>query len=130
MKGGAKLSKIKDMNLSEQELRDQISANLNEQRKISNILETLPKGFVFIRQIGKQKYVYRRYKENGKVVSIYIGNFDDEKTKQEITLIEEYSKTRDRLKALIVEEEELKEALNSCDNESIKKIGSISIFDI
>lgn len=121
---------ITNMTSLEKKLRDQLKSNLDKQNELSILLETLPKGFAFIRKIGKQKYVYRKYKENGKVVSIYIGNYDDEETKNTIAKIKEYAKTRDKIKDLVKQETELRKALKPYEHNPIVKIGSISIFDI
>ena len=54
--GGAILSKIIDMVTLEKKLRTQLASNLENQQKLTEQLGNLPKGFVFIRKIGKQKY--------------------------------------------------------------------------
>lgn len=130
LQGGAIISKIIYMVTLEKKLRTQLASNLENQQKLSEQLGKLPKGFVFVRKIGKQKYVYRKYKENGKVISVYIGNYDDQSVKEEICKIKEYCKIRDKLKELKKIEEETRKALKPYEHNPIIKIGSISIFDI
>ena len=63
-----------------------------------DMLSNLPRGSIFIRQIGNSFFVYRKRKEKGKVISIYLGNLDDEKVKKEIELSQEYKRIKNNIR--------------------------------
>lgn len=58
------------------------------------MLNELPRGTIFIRKIHNASFVYRKKKENGKVVSEYLGPFNSEKVKNEINKSEEYKRIK------------------------------------
>lgn len=83
------------------------------QRNIShyeNIISKLPKGCIFIRKIGNSSYAYRKRKEKGKVISVYLGNIECEYTQQQIQLTEEYKRIQHNIKVSKSELLKLKKA--------------------
>lgn len=55
-----------------------------EVQTIKRQLDVLPKGTLFFRRTGTSVYVYRKWKENKKVVSEYLGKVNKESVKEEI----------------------------------------------
>lgn len=78
--------------------KSRIEYQLRRYRKIFN---ELPKGTLSERKKGSQKYYYLKYREDGKVISKYVGKDVDELS----NLIEKRKHTEAMIKSL---EEELK----------------------
>ena len=73
-----------------------------EKNKIAyeEMLAKLPRGTIFVRKMGKSSFVYRKRKEQGKVVSEYLGNNTSEKAKQAIEEYMEYLRIRENLRSI------------------------------
>ena len=83
------------------------------QRNILNykeMLVSLPRGSIFVRKMGNSFFVYRRRKENGKVVSESLGNIDDFKAKEQIQLSNEYKRIKNNIRVASQELAKLKKA--------------------
>ena len=74
---------------------ERLERNISEYQKI---LSSLPRGSIFIRKIGGSSYAYRKRKENGKIVSEYLGNIDSDEAKRQIELSEEYKRIKSNIK--------------------------------
>ncbi len=88
------------------------------ERVISNYkekLSSLPRGSIFVRKMGKSSFVYRKRKENGVVISEYLGNFDDQEVKKQIELSEEYKRVKQNIRSARMELEKLKRAYKVYD---------------
>lgn len=88
------------------------------ERVISNYKEklySLPRGSIFVRKMGKSSFVYRKRKENGAVISEYLGNFDDQEVKKQIELSEEYKRVKQNIRSASMELEKLKRAYKVYD---------------
>jgi len=72
---------------------------------------SLPKGSIFIRKIGNSFFVYRKRRENGKVVSQYLGNKKSKEAQRQIELSHEYHRICSNIK---VAEKELKKLRKAC----------------
>ena len=86
---------------------ERLEKNIFSYRKM---LEKLPRGSIFIRKIGNSSYVYRKRKEDGKVVSVYLGNVNDESAKEEIKKSEDYKRIKDNIRIASKELEMLRKA--------------------
>lgn len=81
------------------------------------MLSSLPKGSLFIRRMGNSEFVYRRRKENGKVISEYLGNINSSNAKEQISLSEEYKRINNDIKIAEKELSKLKKAYRIYDRE-------------
>lgn len=82
---------------------NRLESNIFNYKKM---LSSLPKGSLFIRRMGNSEFVYRKRKENGKVVSEYLGNINSVKVKEQMLLSNEYKRICNNIK--IAEKELLK----------------------
>lgn len=80
-----------------------------------NSLNNLPRGTIFIRKMGNSFFAYRKRKEKQKVVSIYLGNINDEKVKKEIELSNEYKRIKNNIRLCSKELNKLKKAVKAYD---------------
>ena len=83
------------------------------ERNISSyeeMLKSLPRGSIFIRKIGNSFFVYRRRRENGEVVSEYLGNKNSNYAQEEIKKSNDYKRIKDNLRVANNELNKLKRA--------------------
>ena len=73
-------------------------------------LKQFPRGTIFIRQMGRSSFAYRKRKENGLVVTEYLGNVNNEEVKQQISLSVKYKKVKSDISFLKKELVKLKKA--------------------
>lgn len=74
-------------------------------------IESLPKGSIFHRKIGKQEYLYLNYRDGKKVISKFLGkaeNFNCDELKYQIDKRKEYVQLLKKLKS---EQKELQKEL-------------------
>ena len=72
----------------------------NNKVAYEEMLAKLPRGTIFVRKMGKSSFVYRKRKEQGKVVSEYLGNNTSEKAKQAIEEYNEYRRLRENIRSI------------------------------
>ena len=77
------------------------------------MIESLPRGSIFIRQIGNNEYAYRKRKEKGKVVSEYLGLANSDDVKKQLMLSSEYKRIKNNIKIAKQELMKLKKAYKS-----------------
>ena len=94
-------------------LLDEINRQERNIAGYKNLLKSLPRGTIFIRKIGNQSFAYRKRKENGKVVSEYLGNIESQKAKDEILRSEDYKNIKHELAIATRELERLRKAYNT-----------------
>ena len=75
------------------------------------MLLSLPRGSIFVRKMGKSSFAYRKRKENGVVVSVYLGNVNDESVRREIELSNEYKRIKNNHKIANLELQKLRKAI-------------------
>ncbi len=80
------------------------------------MLQSLPRGSIFKRKIGNSFYVYRKRRENGVVVSEYLGKEDEENAKRQIELSKEYHRVKKNLRDSVIELSKLKRAYMVYEN--------------
>ena len=56
----------------------------------NQMLLSLPRGSIFIRKMGNSSFAYRKRKENGKVISVYLGNINNPDVQEQIELSKDY----------------------------------------
>ena len=86
---------------------NRLESNISNYKKI---LFSLPKGSLFIRRMGNSEFAYRKRKENGKVISEYLGNVNSDKVKEQIYLSKEYKRISCNIKIAEKELSKLKKA--------------------
>ena len=79
-------------------------------KKLKEQLESLPKGTLFFFRHNKHVYVYRKWREDGKVKSQYIGKVGDAKTMEQVNKINEYKTTLIQYKKAVSKLKELQKA--------------------
>lgn len=80
------------MSIIEGILKEEIDRLHKSIKLYEKMLSELPKGTIFIRKMGNSSFVYRKWKENGFVISEYIGKLETEKSNQEIAKSKEYKR--------------------------------------
>lgn len=104
-----------NMSVLEQVLREEYLRLNKKINYYKEQLRLLPKGTIFIRKIGNSSYAYRKYKENGKVVSVYLGNVLKESVQNEIALSKDYHQCKESLYNLLFEYKSLKKTIDAFD---------------
>lgn len=73
-------------------------------------LQELPKGCLFVRKTNSGNYVYRKWREENKVLTEYLGKLDSSKTVLRIKEMNEYKLLKIKLDKEVKEVKELKKA--------------------
>lgn len=79
------------------------------------MLSQLPRGTIFIKQIGNSSFVYRKRKEGKKVISEYLGNIRSNKVDKEIEASKEYKRIKNNLSIAKRELEKIRRAYKAYD---------------
>lgn len=95
-----------------QEEIDRLERNI---KSYEEMLQKLPRGSIFVRKMGNSYFVYRKRKENGKVVSEYLGNSLDESVQKQIELSNEYKRIKNNYRVAKSELAKLRKAYKSYD---------------
>jgi hypothetical protein len=69
-------------------LREERDRNLEMQRVFQRELAGLPRGSLVIQKIGNNDYCYLKYRENGKLVSRYVGRADQHQAALEAQIVQ------------------------------------------
>lgn len=77
------------------------------------LLSKCHKGTVVVQKISKGQYAYLKYRENGKVISVYLGRFDSAKSKMAQASVKEYKRISLNIKKAKEEERKLERAIKS-----------------
>ena len=64
----------------------------------NQMLLSLPRGSIFIRKMGNSSFAYRKRKENGKVISVYLGNINDPDVQEQIELSKDYKRIKNNIR--------------------------------
>lgn len=91
---------------------DEFERNKRLVARYTEELNSLPKGALFLRSIGNQRYYYLNFREGKKVVSKFLGKEDSvdvEKLKEQL---EQRKKLKVLLKKIKFEQKELEKELN------------------
>lgn len=101
------------MSVLEQVLKEEISRLEKIVSHYEQMISKLPRGSIFVRKMGSSSFVYRKRKENGKVVSAYLGNLNQESVQKEIELSEEYKRIKGNLRIAKQELYKLRKAVKA-----------------
>ena len=92
-------------------LEEELERNLQKQRAFSNELAKYPKGSLVVVKVHGDKYLYRKYRDGDKIVSIYVGLAKSEEAKKAYEDRDKYIKLKQDIKDLKEEEKKLRKAV-------------------
>ena len=92
-------------------LEEELERNLQKQRVFSNELLKFKKGSLVIVRIHGDEYLYRKYREGKKIVSVYIGPVSGKDAGQAYLERKKYVKLKQDIKDLKDEEKRLRKAI-------------------
>ena len=98
------------MNILDNVLYEEIMKKETEIRMLKETLSNLPKGSIFVRKTPSGNYVYRKWREDRKILSEYLGKLDSDKTLSRIKEMNQYKILEMKIKKEIKEVNELKKA--------------------
>lgn len=96
-------------------LKEELERNLQKQRVFFDEYNKHPKGSLVIVEIHNDQYLYRKYREGKKIISIYIGPIESENASKAYKDREKYLKLKQDLKDLKEEEKKLRKAIDICN---------------
>ena len=92
-------------------LEEELERNLQKQRVFSNELAKYPKGSLVAVKVHGDKYLYRKYRDGDRVVSIYVAPVKSEEAKKAYEDRDKYIKLKQDIKDLKEEEKKLRKAV-------------------
>ena len=92
-------------------LQEELERNLQKQIVFKNELLKYPKGSLVIVKVHGDKYVYRKYRNKDKIISVYVGPIDSEVVKEAYKQRERYLQLKQDIKDLQEEEKELRKVI-------------------
>ena len=92
-------------------LEEELKRNLEKQRVFSNELAKYPKGSLVVVQVHGNKYLYRKYRQGQKIVSIYVAPINSDEAKKAYEDRNKYIKLKQDLKDLKEELKKLRKAV-------------------
>ena len=98
------------MNILDNVLYEEIMKKEAELRLLKETLSSLPKGCIFVKKTPSGSYLYRKWREDDKVLSEYLGKLDSNKTLERIKELNEYKILETKIKKETNELKELKKA--------------------
>ena len=96
-------------------LKEEINRLAKNIANYESLLLSLPRGTIFVRKMGESFFAYRRRKENGKVISEYLGNIELEAVQNEIQLSKDYKRIKGNLRISKHELSRLQKAIKVYD---------------
>lgn len=104
------------MSVLEMVLREEFDRLQSNLSLLKNKLDSLPRGTIYISKVYNSSFVYRKRKENSKVVCEYIGTFDNPESKEAIEKAEEYKRIKKMISDGKKELQKIRKALKAYDN--------------
>lgn len=98
------------MNILDNVLYEEIMKKEADLRTLKEKLSDLPKGCLFVRKTPSGNYVYRKWREDNKILSEYLGKLGSNKTLTRIKEMNEYKLLEMKIKKQKKEIAELKKA--------------------
>lgn len=92
-------------------LKEELDRNLQKQRIFRNEFNKCQKGSLIVARIHGDSYLYRKYRDKEKIVSVYIGAVDSEAAKNARKERSRYIKLKRDLKDLKNEEFAIRKAI-------------------
>ena len=71
------MKKHKNISVIHGILEDELERNIRMQKRYLDEISKLPKGSIMLRQIGNKKYYYLKYRIDEKVITEYLGKYDE-----------------------------------------------------
>ena len=96
-------------------LEEELERNLQKQRVFSNELAKYPKGSLVIVKVHGDKYLYRKYRDGHKIVSIYVAPINSDEARKAYEDRDKYIKLKQDIKDLKEEENKLRKAIGIYD---------------
>ena len=103
------------MSILEGVLREELDRLESNLLAFKNKLSSLPRGTIYISKMYNSSFVYRKRKENGKVVSEYIGPLNDQKSIDAIEQAKDYKRIKGMISDGNKELQKLRKALKAYD---------------
>ena len=92
-------------------LEEELERNLQKQRAFLNEFNKYPKGSLVVVNIHGDQYLYRKYRDGKRIVSVYIGPVNSNETLQAYKDRERYIKLKLDVRDLKEEEKKLRKAI-------------------
>ena len=93
-------------------LEEELERNLQKQRVFSNELAKYPKGSLVVIKVHGDRYLYRKYRDGDKIISIYIGPASSEDAKKAYENRNKYMQLKQDIKDLKEEEKRIRKAID------------------
>ena len=92
-------------------LEEELERNLQKQRVFSDELAKYQKGSLVVISVHGDRYLYRKYRDGKKVISIYVGPINSIEAKKAYEDRSKYIKLRQDIKDLMAEEKRIRKAV-------------------
>lgn len=92
-------------------LEEELERNLQKQRVFFNELAKYPKGSLVVVKIHGDRYLYRKYRDGKKIISIYIAPVESDKAIKAFDDRNKYIKLKQDIKDIKEEEKKLRKAV-------------------
>ena len=96
-------------------LEEELERNLQKQRLFFNELSKCPKGSLVVVKVHGDQYLYRKYREGKKIISVYVAPLNSDESREAYQNREKYIKLKQDLKELKEEEKKLRKAIEIYD---------------
>ena len=84
-----------------------------------NRISEFPKGCIMVRKFGNNRYIYLKYRENGKVIQEYVSRFNENKYEEIRSQINERKAIEKEYKDLIAQGKDMKKALRALGEKTV-----------
>lgn len=98
------------MNILDDVLYQEIMKKEADLEGLKQKLDELPKGSIVIQRLSSGAYAYRKWREEDKVLSEYLGKIDEASTLDKINEVNEYKVLKEQIKRETQHLKELKKA--------------------
>ena len=92
-------------------LEEELERNLQKQRVFSNELAKYPKGSLVMVKVHGDQYLYRKYRDGEKIISVYVAPANSDVAKKAYEDRDRYIKLKQDIKDLKEEEKKLRKAI-------------------
>ena len=96
-------------------LIEELERNLQKQRVFSNELAKYHKGSLVVVKVHGDQYLYRKYRDGKRIISIYVGPIKSDEAKKAYKDRNKYIKLKQDIKDLKDEEKKLRKAVEIYD---------------
>ncbi len=103
------------MSVFEGVLKEEIKRLESNISHYETMLDSLPRGSIFIRKMGGSSFAYRKRKENRRVISEYLGNINNKDVQEQIKLSQDYKRIKNNIRIAKIELHKLKKASKAYD---------------